>query len=115
MSDLELTDDMLELVAQRFRVLADPVRLKILRCLQSGERTVGSLVEELCSSQPNVSKHLAVLRQAGLVSRRQEGNQAIFSIAAPFVFELCETVCNGIVEELDAKREALGVINHQTK
>lgn len=107
MADLELSDEMLEMVAQRFRVLSDPMRLKLLRCLQVGDRTVGQLVEETSSSQPNISKHLTVLRNAGLVARRQEGNQAIFSIAAPFVFELCETVCDGIVAELDAKRAAL--------
>lgn len=107
MADLELSDDMLEMVAQRFRVLSDPMRLKLLRCLQAGDRTVGQLVEETSSSQPNISKHLTVLRNADLVARRQEGNQAIFSIAAPFVFELCETVCDGIVAELDAKRAAL--------
>lgn len=111
MTELELTDEMLEMVAQRFRVLSDPMRLRLLRCLQGGELTVGQLVEQTGSSQPNVSKHLTVLRNAGLVSRRQEGNQAVFSIAAPFVFELCETVCNGIVAELDAKRAVLGVIN----
>lgn len=106
MSELDLSDDMLDIVAQRFRVLSDPMRLKILRHLQSGESSVGNIVEVTESSQPNVSKHLTVLRNAGLVSRRQEGNLALFSIAAPFVFDLCETVCNGIVEELDAKREA---------
>lgn len=109
MSELDLSDDMLDLVAQRFRVLSDPMRLKILRHLQSGESSVGGIVEVTESSQPNVSKHLTVLRNAGLVSRRQEGNLALFSIAAPFVFDLCETVCNGIVEELEAKREAFGV------
>lgn len=111
MADKELTDEMLELVAQQFRVLSDPMRLKILRCLQSGERTVGTLVDEIGSSQPNISKHLTVLRNAGLVVRRQEGNQAIFSISAPFVFELCETVCDGIVAELEAKRVAFGAVN----
>ncbi len=111
MAELELSDEMLEMVAQRFRVLSDPMRLKLLRCLQEGEFTVGQLVEQTGSSQPNVSKHLTVLRNTGLVARRQEGNQAVFSIAAPFVFELCETVCNGIVAELDAKRAALGVVD----
>ncbi len=111
MSEWEMSDEMLDLVAQQFRVLSDPMRLKVLRCLQGGESTVGALVEFTGSSQPNISKHLTVLRNAGLVSRRQEGNQALFSIAAPFVFDLCETVCNGIVEELEAKRAAFGVIS----
>lgn len=115
MSEIDLTDEMLELVAQRFRVLSDPMRLKILRCLQEGEHTVNQLVDRTQSSQPNISKHLTVLRNAGLVARRQEGNQAKFSIAAPFVFDLCETVCNGIVEELEAKRVAFGVTGSSSK
>ncbi|MCG8317328.1 MAG: metalloregulator ArsR/SmtB family transcription factor [Pseudomonadales bacterium] len=110
MSSIDLSDDMLALVAQQFRVLSDPMRLKILRCLQDGEHTVGQLVDKISSSQPNVSKHLTVLRNAGLVSRRQEGNLAIFAIAAPFVFQLCEIVCSGIVAELEAKRVAFGVV-----
>lgn len=109
MSNIELSDEILSLVAQQFRVLSDPMRLKILRCLQEGEHSVSQLVDETQSSQPNISKHLTVLRNAGLVSRKQEGNMAIFSLAAPFVFDLCNIVCQSMVEELQAKKETLGV------
>src|SRR5690554_7675172 len=70
----QISDEMLELVAQRLRLLSDPMRLKILHQLQSGERSVSELVELTKASQPNVSKHLSGLRTHGLVKRRQEGN-----------------------------------------
>src|SRR5690554_7791496 len=84
----QISDEMLELVAQRLRLLSDPMRLKILHQLQSGERSVSELVELTKASQPNVSKHLSGLRTHGLVKRRQEGNMAYFSISDPFVFEI---------------------------
>ena len=102
----EMTDDQLELIAQRFRVLSDPMRLKILHHLRAGESSVGGLVELTGTSQPNVSKHLSILRSSGLVSRRQVGNSAYFAIGAPFVFELCDTVCDGIRQELEQKQSA---------
>ena len=76
----DMTPEMLELVAQRFRLLADPMRLRILHELQQGELSVGELVARTEASQPNVSKHLASLRAQQMVVRRQEGNMAFFSI-----------------------------------
>ena len=109
MSNISLSNEVLDLIAQQFRVLSDPMRLKVLRCLQEGEHTVSQLVLITESSQPNISKHLTVLGNAGFVSRRQEGNLAIFSLSAPFVFDLCDIVCNSMVEELEAKKEKLGL------
>ena len=99
----QTSDEMLELVAQRLRLLSDPMRLKILHQLQYGERSVSELVELTKASQPNVSKHLSGLRTHGLVKRRQEGNMAYFSISDPFVFEICDTVCNSIKIESEEK------------
>src|SRR5690554_2638959 len=99
----QISDEMLELVAQRLRLLSDPMRLKILHQLQSGERSVSELVELTKASQPNVSKHLSGLRTHGLVKRRQEGNMAYFSISDPFVFEICDTVCYSIKIESEEK------------
>lgn len=106
MSDSELSEEQLELVAQRFRILSDPMRLRILHALRAGEQTVTALVEQLGASQPNISKHLSLLRGVGLVKRRRAGNLAYFSIGAPFVFELCDIVCDGVRDELDRKQTA---------
>lgn len=97
----------LELIAQYFRVLGDPQRLRILHCLQAGEHTVGQIAELTGASQSNVSKHLALLRGSGLVARRQEGNRAWFGITAPFIFDLCDIVCSGARDRLDRERAQL--------
>ncbi len=97
----ELSSEALEQVALRFKLLSDPMRLKILHSLQGGEKTVTELVKMTGSSQPNISKHLNILKTTGMVKRRQESNQAFFSISAPFIFDLCDIVCNGISQELE--------------
>ena len=104
MTEINLTEDQLEVVSDRFRVLSDAMRLRILQQLQGGEKTVSELVEVTGASQPNISKHLSILRSAGLVNRRQSGNLAYFSIGAPFVFELCAIVCDGIRQEFEDKQ-----------
>lgn len=91
-----LPDPLVELIAQRFRVIAEPMRIKLLDRLRDGEATVGDLVEATASSQQNVSKHLRVLLEAGLVARRRDGNFARYSIADETVFALCEQVCGGL-------------------
>jgi len=103
----EMTPDMLELVAQRFRLLSDPMRLRILHELQQGELSVSELVERTQASQPNISKHLASLKSLDMVKRRQEGNMAYFSISAPYIFGLCDTVCNSMRSELEEKQTLL--------
>ncbi|WP_221798584.1 ArsR/SmtB family transcription factor [Oceanobacter mangrovi] len=104
-----LSDEMLELIAQRFRLLSDPMRLKILHHLQAGEKSVTQLVEATGASQPNVSKHLSTLKTQGMVKRRQEGNMAYFSIGTPFVFDLCSTVCDSMKDEWEQKQSLLGI------
>lgn len=106
-----MSDEMLELIAQRLRLLSDPMRLKILHQLQQGERSVSQLVEDTGASQPNVSKHLSSLRTHGLVRRRQEGNMAYFSISDPFVFDICETVCNSMKSESEEKSSLLSQLD----
>ncbi len=103
MTDVNLSEEQLQAVSERFRILSDAMRLRILQQLQQGERTVSELVEATGASQPNVSKHLSILRSVGLVNRRQSGNLAYFSIGAPFVFELCAIVCDGIRKEFEER------------
>jgi DNA-binding transcriptional ArsR family regulator len=101
-----LSDAFVELIAQRFRVLAEPMRIRLLDRLREGEATVGELVEASQSSQQNVSKHLRVLLDHGFVSRRQDANFARYAIADESVFALCEQVCGGIRSQL-AELEAI--------
>ncbi len=91
---------MLEHVAGRFRVLGDARRLAILReLLQSEELSVGELVSRLETTQANVSKHLGVLLQAGIVTRRASGTSAYYSVTDPSLGALCDLVCNRLREQ----------------
>lgn len=96
-----LTGKALEMVAGRFRLLSEPVRLRILQELQADEQSVGALVELLDLQQANVSKHLQLLHQAGVVTRRREGLQVFYRIADPSIFDLCNLVCGSIEQQLE--------------
>ena len=101
-----LSDDAFEAISQRFRVLSDPMRLKILYNLSSGELSVSDIVARTGGSQSNVSKHLSLLLANGLVHRRREGTSAYYAIADQSVFELCDNVCGGIESDLENRRKA---------
>lgn len=94
-----IPDEFLELMAEKFRCLADSSRLSILRSLMQGERNVTQLVEETGRSQANISKHLKMLFGSGLVGRRKEGLQVFYKLDDPLVERLCKLVCETIVEE----------------
>lgn len=94
-----LPDPLVELVADRFRALSEPTRVKLLDRLRAGEATVLELTELIGTTQQNVSKHLGVLRQEGIVHRRKAGNYAYYSIADQSVLALCELVCGGLVDQ----------------
>ena len=96
-----------EAIAQRFRVLSDPMRLEILHQIGEGEATVTELVERTGGSQSNVSKHLATLLAHGLVRRRRQGTSAYYSITELSIFELCDQVCGGIERSLAGRQRAL--------
>jgi DNA-binding transcriptional ArsR family regulator len=99
-----LPEPLIELVAQRFRVLGEPMRIKLLDRLREGDATVGELQLALGASQQNISKHLGILHSAGMVSRTKDGNHTRYTISDPGVFELCEQVCGGVrrrIQELD--------------
>jgi len=106
-----IPDEFLDLMAEKFRMLADPTRLAILRVLMPGERNVSQVVEETGRNQANVSKHLKMLAEAGLVTRRKEGLQVFYALADPLVEGLCRLVCETIVEEaqkeLDRQKKLL--------
>jgi DNA-binding transcriptional ArsR family regulator len=96
---------LVDLIAERFRVLAEPMRIRLLDALRDAPASVQELELKTGASQQNVSKHLGVLLRSGLVSRRKEGNFSMYAIADEAVFELCEHVCGGLrrrLDELDA-------------
>ena len=94
----------MELIAQRFRIIGEPMRIRMLDALRDGPMTINELAEALGASQQNVSKHVGVLAQAGIVGREKDGTRVRCFIADASVFELCELVCGGLrqqVAELD--------------
>lgn len=101
-----LNEEALTLVARRFAVLSEPMRLRLLQALMEGERPVGVLAEEIRGTQANVSRHLQTLAEAGLVSRRKEGLQVFYAVADPSIFELCSLVCGSIGKQLQARASA---------
>jgi DNA-binding transcriptional ArsR family regulator len=99
-----LPDALVDLIAQRFRVIGEPMRIRLLDALRDGPLTVNELTLALGATQQNVSKHVAILGQAGIVGREKDGNRVRCFISDESVFELCETVCGGLrrqVSELD--------------
>lgn len=97
-----------DLIAERFRALAEPTRIRILDRLREGPATVVEITESIPTSQQNVSKHLGVLRQAGLVERHREGTQSRYEIADPWVFDLCDRVCGSLRRELSELSALVG-------
>lgn len=103
-----LPEPLVEEIAQRFRVLGEPMRIRLLDHLRDGEASVQELTAALRTTQQNASKHLGVLQAAGLVSRRREGNRVLYAIADESVFALCETVCDGLRRRVAELDELLG-------
>ena len=103
-----LSEPLVELIARRFRVMGEPMRIRILDRLRDGEATVQDLTESLGATQQNVSKHLGVLHEAGIVARRKDGTHVHYAIADASVFALCEQVCGGLAQQLEELAELLG-------
>lgn len=102
-----MSDEVLELVATRFRALGDPSRLRLLNILMRGEHSVQELVDASGLTQTNVSRHLALLRREGVVARQREGNRAFYSILDPNIEKLCRVVCGGLSDRLAGELDAL--------
>jgi len=101
----EPTPDLLELVAGRFRALAEPTRLAILHALEKGERTVTELVEATGLGQGNLSKHLQQLHSCGFVSRRRDGLFVYYALADKDVLRLCEIMCNRLENDIETSKK----------
>jgi DNA-binding transcriptional ArsR family regulator len=95
-----LPEDLAELIARRFRALGDPLRVRNLDLLRDQELSVTVLAEQLSAGQQNVSKHLAVLVDTGMLARRKDGTHVYYRIADEGVFALCEQVCGSLQAQL---------------
>lgn len=91
-----LPQPVVELVAQRFRALGDPLRIRLVEQLFGGEASVRQLVTATGAGQQNVSKHLGVLLHAGVVGRRKQGTSVYYRIVDDAVYDLCGQVCAGL-------------------
>ncbi|MGH9422701.1 MAG: ArsR/SmtB family transcription factor [Thermoanaerobaculia bacterium] len=105
----------IDLIAARFRILGEPIRIRILQALRDGEQNVTTLVERIGATQPNMSKHLRILQDAGLAGRRQDGNSVYYSIADPTVFDLCDAVCSSISLRLTQNAEVATELRQRTR
>lgn len=96
------TEKFFKAMAKRFGALSDATRLAILHCLMThGEQNVSQIVAATGRTDANVSKHLRLLREAGLVARRKEGLSAFYRLIDPVVERVCRLVCDSIAGEMD--------------
>jgi ArsR family transcriptional regulator len=98
-----IPEELLDLIATKFRMLSDTTRLAILRTLMEGESSVGAIVAQTGRTQANISKHLKMLHDGGLISRRKEGLQVFYRLDDAVVAELCHLVCDHILKDLEAQ------------
>ena len=103
-----LPDDLVELIAERFRALSEPTRIKLLDHLREGDATVLELTELVGTTQQNVSKHLGVLQRCGIVARQKQGYFAYYRIVDEGVLRLCETVCASVQLRVEWLHELVG-------
>lgn len=101
------SDELLNRIAEVLKAMADPTRLKILHSLHHGERCVSAILEQVGGSQANVSKHLSVLKRAGLVDCRREGLNVFYRIIDEGVFTICRNVCDSLELRIDREHQAI--------
>lgn len=106
----QLPPSVLALVADFFKVLSEISRLQIVCALKSGPHNVSEIIETTGLGQANVSKHLKILTQAGIVTRQQQGTSVIYQIANPFVFELCQSVCDALAAQMQHQNQQLAAL-----
>ncbi|MBE9099156.1 winged helix-turn-helix transcriptional regulator [filamentous cyanobacterium LEGE 07170] len=97
----------LSLMADFFKVLSEASRLQIVCAMKNGPRNVTQIIEATGLGQANVSKHLKILTQAGIASRQQQGPNVYYQIANPFVFELCDLVCDSLSVQFQQQTQQL--------
>ena len=103
-----LPDELVDAIAGRFRVLGEPMRIKLLDRLRESEASVQELTAAMGTTSQNISKHLAVLQHEGIVGRRKQGTYTYYRIADEGVFALCETVCGSLEARVESLRLVVG-------
>lgn len=106
---VKLSEEALATVSILFRSLGEVTRLKILRLLEEREMSVGELAKTINTSQANISKHLKMLINAGILSRRAQGTSAYYSISDPMILKICDTVCDGMMERMKQQAKGFGL------
>lgn len=106
-----LPSEVVQQVAEYFSLLSEPMRLRLLNQLSGGEKCVQELVEVMQTSQANVSKHLKVMWQAGILSRRSEGTCAYYRVEDEMIFELCNLVCNRLATRVEQQAHHFRFLN----
>ena len=103
-----LGPDALTRIAHRLKALADPTRLQILQLLGEGELCVGDLAVQVGGTQANVSKHLSVLRGAGLVRPRRDGMNVYYAVEDDAALEVCRLMCGCVEREASRAMAEVG-------
>jgi DNA-binding transcriptional ArsR family regulator len=103
----KIPEGALDLIAARFRVFSEPMRLKILNALGDDELTVNELVEATGSGQANISKHLGILFREGVMVRRKEGLNTYYAVADKSIFALCEAVGASLGKQFSSRQKAV--------
>lgn len=104
---LEVSAQALGTVAEYFKVLSEVSRLQVLCSLKSGAKNVTSIIEVTGLGQANVSKHLKILTQAGMVARKPQGISVYYEIADPVIFAICDLVCERLSIHLEEQNQKL--------
>lgn len=100
MTETEEMDGVFESAAELFRLLSTPIRLKIISAVCNGERNVSELLEQIDTTQPNMSQHLSTLYRAGVLAKRREGTQIFYRLESPRVADLCRAVCTQVATDM---------------
>jgi DNA-binding transcriptional ArsR family regulator len=104
---MEVSPKALEQVADYFKILAEVSRLQVLCCLKSGSKNVTEIITITGLGQANVSKHLKILTQAGIILRKPLGVSVYYEVTDPIIFNLCELVCDRIAVRLEVQSQQL--------
>ena len=107
MATTPLAPELLEIIAERFKALGEPARLRLLNVLRGGEKTVTELMAATGLGQANVSKHLQLLHAMGFVTRRKSGLFVYYALADEDVFALCDMMCGRVHAQEAARRSLL--------